>query len=63
MVSLLSFTWRRRVSLESLKGTCVELGSALALMHIPRAVRLRLMLFASEALRPAGQRAATQFKT
>lgn len=41
------------VSLESLKGTWVELGSARALMHIPRAVRDRLMLLASEALRPA----------
>ena len=41
------------MSLESLKGTWVELGSARALMHIPKAVSDRLMLLASEALRPA----------
>ena len=46
------YTCRRRVSLESLKGTWVELGSALALMHIPREVRDRLMLLASDARSP-----------
>ena len=38
------------VSLESRKGTWVAEGSALALMHMPSAVRLRLIDFASLAL-------------
>ena len=41
------------MSLESRKGTCVEFGSARALMHIPSAVSDRLMLLASLALSPA----------
>ena len=45
--------WRRRVSLESLKGTWVALGSARALMHMPSVVSDRLMLTASLARRPA----------
>lgn len=45
------------VSLESLKGTWVELGSALALMHMPRVVSDRLMLLASVARSPGGQQA------
>lgn len=41
------------MSLESLKGTCVALGSARALMHMPSVVSDRLMLTASFALKPA----------
>ncbi len=41
------------MSLESLKGTWVALGSARALMHIPRVVSDRLMLTASLARSPA----------
>ena len=41
------------MSLESLKGTWLELGSALALMHMPSEVRDRLMLLASDAFKPA----------
>ena len=41
------------MSLESLKGTCVALGSARALMHMPNVVSDRLMLTASEARSPA----------
>lgn len=52
-------TCSRRVSLESRKGTWVELGSALALMHIPSDVRDRLMLLASDARRP-GPKATCQ---
>ena len=48
-----ALTWSSLVSLESRKGTCVELGSARALMHIPSAVSDRLMLLASLALSPA----------
>ena len=40
------------MSLESRKGTCVALGSARALMHIPSVVRDRLMLTASLARSP-----------
>ena len=46
-------TCSRRVSLESLKGTCVALGSARALMHMPSVVSDRLMLTASFARTPA----------
>ena len=41
------------MSLESRKGTCVALGSARALMHMPSVVSDRLMLTASLARRPA----------
>lgn len=51
------------MSLESLKGTWVELGSARALMHIPKAVRDRLMLLASEALRPPKTKQCSTTKT
>ena len=46
-------TCRSRVSLESRKGTCGRVGSALALMHMPRVVSDRLMLLASVARSPA----------
>lgn len=41
------------MSLESLKGTWVALGSARALMHMPSVVSDRLMLTASCARTPA----------
>ena len=41
------------MSLESLNGTCVALGSARALMHMPSVVSDRLMLTASVARSPA----------
>jgi hypothetical protein len=49
-------TCRRRVSLESLNGVCLELRSARELMQMPRVVSDRLMALASVALKPVHRR-------